>query len=140
MKRAPALVPLARDHHEALVLARRACKAGVDDPVFGELREEVLQRWRDRIAPHFEVEERVLFPALAAAGGQTTVAQALHQHAQLRALLDGLLEGDATALAAWGAAMTEHVRFEDRELFPLAERLLDLGALAPALLARRGTQ
>lgn len=135
MKRAPALVPLARDHHEALVLARRACKAdGGGEAALGALRKEVLQCWRDRIAPHFGVEERVLFPALAAAGGQTTVEQALRQHAQLRALVDGLHDGDATALAAWGTAMTEHVRFEDRELFPLAERLLDLDALAPALL------
>ena len=133
MKRAPALIPLARDHHEALVLARRTCKAvtALDD-----LRDEVLQCWRDRIAPHFGIEERVLFPALAAAGGRATVDQALHQHAQLRALVDALHEGGAATLAAWGTAMTEHVRFEDRELFPLAERLLDLGALAPAM---RGT-
>jgi len=76
----------------------------------------------------------VLFPALAAAGGQIAVEQALRQHAKLRASIDVLHDDDATALAAWGAAMTEHVRFEDRELFPLAERLLDVGALAPALL------
>jgi len=133
MKRDAALVPLARDHHEALVLARRACKAGAG---LDDLREEVLQCWRDRIAPHFGIEERVLFPALAAAGGQVAVEKALQQHARLRAAVDEVHAGDATALAVWGAAMTEHVRFEDRELFPLAERLLDLGALASAL---RGT-
>lgn len=135
MKRSPALVPLARDHHEALVLARRACKADADDAAFGALREEVLRCWRDRIAPHFAIEERVLFPALAAAGAATAVERALDQHTSLRALIDGLPEGEATALAAWGTAMTEHVRYEDRELFPLAERVLDLDALAPALLA-----
>lgn len=130
MKRDAALIPLARDHHEALVLARRASKAGAEADA---LREEVLECWRARIVPHFEIEERVLFPALAAAGERAVVDKALEQHARLRAAFDALEAGAEAALAAWGDAMNEHVRFEDRELFPLAERVLDLGALASAL-------
>lgn len=133
MKRAPALVPLARDHHDALVLARRAARAGKADTPVDELRREVLTRWQAEIEPHFAVEEAVLLPALAAAGALAEADETRRQHAQLRALTAALPAGDAAALAAWGTALLAHVRFEDRELFPLAERLLDLDALAPAL-------
>lgn len=137
MKRSSALVPLARDHHNTLVLARRAARAGEAGTSFGELQREVLVRWHAEIEPHFAIEDSVLLPALAAAGAQTAVDETRQQHAQLRAAIAALPAGDATALAAWGAALLAHVRYEDRELFPLAERLLDLDALAPGLRGHR---
>lgn len=54
MKRAPELAPLSREHHEALVLARRACEPGRADPAL--LREQVLRRWGEQFEPHFAAE------------------------------------------------------------------------------------
>lgn len=133
MKRSPALLTLSREHHEALVLARRAAQADPHSAAARELREHLLVRWPAQFAPHFAAEEQALLPALAAAGHTEPVAQALAQHAQLRDLFERLHSGDLLALAVWGNAMQAHVRFEERELFPLAESVLDLTALAASM-------
>jgi hemerythrin-like domain-containing protein len=133
MMRDPALVPLSREHHEALVLALRA-RTTVDEANAAALREHLLQRWEEQFEPHFATEEQTLLPALAAAGAAHQVTQALAQHDELRELVARLANGDVSALAPWGQAMERHVRFEERELFPLAQKLLDLPALAAALM------
>jgi len=129
MKRQPALIPLSREHHDALSYARRAIAAS-GGPAAADARQHTLTFWDDCIAAHLAEEERVLLPALDAAGAQREAAVALAHHQELRALTARLRDGDLAALAAWGDAMHKHVRYEERELFPLAERLLDLTALA----------
>jgi hemerythrin-like domain-containing protein len=133
VKRAAALVPLSREHHEALVLARRACDPARPDAEPMRLREHILRRWTEHFEPHFATEEEVLFAALAAAGAREDAAEALRQHAHLRGLVAQLRRGDAAALPAWGDALRAHVQWEERELFPRAERLLDLASLREAL-------
>ncbi|HWI83097.1 hemerythrin domain-containing protein [Ramlibacter sp.] len=135
MKRAAELAALSREHHEALVLARRACDPRRDGSEPGPLREQVLRRWSEQFEPHFAAEEQVLLPALAGAGvaAQAAAAAAWRQHADLRALVALLRAGDLSALPSWGDAMREHVRFEERELFPLAQQLVDLLPLADRL-------
>lgn len=136
MKRAPELVALSREHHEALVLARRAC-SGADAVA---VRQQVLNRWAQQIEPHIAVEEEVLLPALAEAGGGRAVADAMRQHGQLRAYADLLRAGDLGALPLWGDAMREHVKFEERGVFALAQELVDLSPLAAQLTRPLETQ
>lgn len=136
MKRAAALIPLSRQHHEALVLARRACepdRAGAEPRA---LRALVLERAVAHFEPHFALEEQVLLPALVAAGAAGDADEVLRQHSELRGLMERLREGDAEALALWGEAMQRHVRWEERALFPRVERLLDLRALEDAFHKR----
>ena len=60
--------------------------------------------------------------------------------AELRAALAGDAPRDAPALAAFADRLSGHVRFEERELFPEAERSLPetaLAAIAAACRARR---
>jgi hemerythrin-like domain-containing protein len=135
MKRDPALAGLSREHQEALVLARRAASPDPGAEDAARLVEQLLRRWDAQFEPHFAVEERVLLPALAEAGANEAVHEAQRQHDALRALTARVRAGDHAALPAWGAAMRDHVRFEERELFPLAERVLDLERLGAALNA-----
>jgi hypothetical protein len=133
MIRSTALVPLSREHHEALVLARRACeplRPGAEPAV---LRDRLLQRWPRVFEPHFAVEEEVLLPALAAAGAADIAASGRAQHDHLRSLVARLRSGELAVLPAWGEAMRSHVRWEERELFPRAQALLDLPRLEQAL-------
>jgi len=139
MKRAGALVPLSREHHEALVLARRACEPHRPDAEPAALRQQLLQRWDAQFEPHFAAEEQVLLPALEQAGSTDAAAQGRRDHARLRALVEQLRQGDLGCLPEWGAAMRAHVQWEERELFPLAERVLDLGLLQPRLQRTEGT-
>jgi hypothetical protein len=133
MKRQPALLALSREHHEALVLARRACEPQRPGAQPAALRLHLLQRWSEQFEPHFAAEEEVLLPALAAAGAVDEADAARSQHAQLRALVAQVRQDVPGALPRWGEAMREHVRWEERWLFPRAEALLDLAALGDRL-------
>ena len=133
MKRSPALVPLSREHHEALVLARRACDPGRPGAAPDAVRDHVLRSWSGHIESHFRQEEQALLPALAEAGAGADAEEGLRQHRTIRRLVGELQAGGTASLAAWGEAMRTHVQWEERHLFPLAERLLDLAGLAGAL-------
>lgn len=136
MKRAPELTPLSREHHEALVLARRACEPARPGAEPAALRDQVLQRWEAFFEVHFQLEETVLLPALSRAGASEDAAVAREQHQRLRRLVRDLGAMGPSVLPEWGEAMRDHVKWEERHLFPLAERLLDLAALEGLLAAR----
>ena len=129
MKRAAELIPLSREHHEALVLARRACAGAEPEAV----REQVLRRWSQQIESHFAAEEQVLLPALARAGAAAAAATAWREHGEVRGFIERLRAGDLAALPLWGDVMRRHVQFEERELFALAQELVELPPLARAL-------
>jgi iron-sulfur cluster repair protein YtfE (RIC family) len=135
MKRQAALAPWSREHQEALVLARRAVLTHAGAEGHAALVEQLLARWDAQLAAHLAAEERRLLPALAAAGAAGPVQRVRQEHASLRSLTARLRAGDSTALSPWGDAMREHVRYEEREVFPLAERVLDLERLAADLMA-----
>jgi hypothetical protein len=66
MTRHPALVPLSRDHHHALVIARRLRTAEEHDAA--DAARAFLEHWGDEEKLHFRLEEEVLLPAYAAHG------------------------------------------------------------------------
>ncbi|MCC6707131.1 MAG: hemerythrin domain-containing protein [Gammaproteobacteria bacterium] len=127
MKRSEALAPLAREHHTALVLARRAQRDSVDD---ASLREDLRSAWQQLLAPHFALEEQRLLPALRAAGESALVERTLAEHAGLQALMAAIDAGERAAIVSFGAQLMAHIRFEDRELFVRAEALYDEADLA----------
>jgi hemerythrin-like domain-containing protein len=130
MKRSPALRQLSREHHTALSLALRIAKA--TEPAAQErLLATIPALFRGELEPHFQEEERSLLPQLAQAGETTLVARTLDEHAQMRALAAAIAAGDAAALAPFGELLQAHVRFEERELFVVAEQRLFAGDAAP---------
>ena len=124
MKRHPALVPFSDDHHRALVLARRLRRDAVD----AELAREVQRAFAAELEPHFRAEELRLLPALAAQGCAALVERTERDHAQLRELVRGAWSEETAR--ALGALLDEHVRFEERVLFPEAEQRLSEAELA----------
>lgn len=126
-------MPLSREHHEALVLARRACEPHRPGADPSGVLEQVLRRWAEHIEAHFRLEELALLPALARAGAPNEAREGALQHEAIRGRIGELKTLGTAALPAWGDAMRAHVQWEERHLFPLAERLLDLPALSPLL-------
>jgi phytoene dehydrogenase-like protein len=114
MKRDPRLHGLTSDHHQGLVLARRIARGSVDVAA-------ARQRFDTELEPHFLAEEELLLPALAAAGEPELVARTEQDHATMRAHLAAAERGEPERLAAFAALLEEHIRFEERELFPAAE-------------------
>jgi hypothetical protein len=135
MKRHPCLVPLSDDHHRSLVLARRL-KTPADSEDRRSLERETRQIFVAELEPHFRVEERWLVPPLERAGGGLLARQLLDEHARIRELLAGTWTRESAV--ALGRLLERHVRFEERVLFPEAERLLaddELAAVREATLA-----
>lgn len=140
MQRAPQLVSLSHDHHHALVLARR-CRLCATPDASGDVAAAwaaVREAFPSHLEPHFEIEEAHLVPALEAAGETVMVERLREEHAALRALA---AEESATAstVERFGTLLEAHVRFEEREVFELAQRRLPAAILDTVAEACRNT-
>ena len=122
MKRHPALQDLSLEHHTALVLARRVGACADDARALATMCAQVAANFAGEMAAHFRVEETTLVPMLRGGHGDAA-ARILADHARLRALASRIAAADTDALPAFAALLAEHVRFEERSLFPLLETL-----------------
>ena len=141
MKRHPALVPLSRQHHDGLALGvfiERGLRVGADPREPERLRKQVLDAWEFELKGHFEVEERVLFPAVRESiPDPRTVDLLVREHQEIRQLIDTLRAADddglQDALLAVRSVLTRHIRTEERVLFEAVQdslgeaELLELG-------------
>jgi hemerythrin-like domain-containing protein len=138
MKRHPDLQSLSRDHHQALVVARRLKRVNDEDAIAAQAA--FLEFWRRHGQLHFRVEEEVLLPGFARAGGaeDPAIARVLREHAEIR-LRALQLQGGVPSVQVQhvlGELLAGHVRFEEGELFPAIEAALSpeqLSGMASAL-------
>jgi hemerythrin-like domain-containing protein len=140
MKRAPELRTLSEDHHHGLVHARRLRRAAEGDephPAEATAR-DFLDFWQKDTSIHFRKEEEVLLPVVARHGGdvsQGPLVEMLSQHARIRGLVMRLsdeVEGGnfrPETLREIGELLEEHIRLEERLVFPLVEESLPEAAL-----------
>ncbi|MBK8013920.1 MAG: hemerythrin domain-containing protein [Deltaproteobacteria bacterium] len=130
MKRDRRLRQLSDDHHQALVLARRATSAASAEPEASVVVwNEVVRRFHSELAPHFSVEEQHILPALERAGGGALAKRTRDEHAALRRIVSDDQHDIATRLDRFGALLRDHVRFEERVLFEAVQERLDGAAL-----------
>lgn len=121
MNRAPELIPLSRDHHQALFVAlrlRRATASTLPAALAG-----LRSFWEGGGAEHFAAEEAWFVPGLSdAPGWDEAVARMLREHEDLRARIDAVADVDGAH--ELGDRLSDHVRFEERELFGMVEATL----------------
>lgn len=131
MKRSAELRDLSVDHHHGLVLARRARRVGAgEDPTAPEAAwAEIERRFRDELEPHFRIEEELLVPELTRRHEHALVDRLAEDHAALRGLASPDGARDRAALCAFGERLEAHIRFEERELFPVVEARFPQAAL-----------
>ncbi len=137
MKRSRELRPLSSDHHQALLVAFQLKKGLAGHPeaagapkdlpgLFGLARRFDEQLFR----MHAKAEEELLGTGLA----PDDLARLRSEHAELTRLLEAARTARAVEqrahLSAWADLLDRHVRWEERELFPVAEERLDDAALA----------
>jgi hemerythrin-like domain-containing protein len=137
VKRSEALQSLSRDHDQALVQAQRLRNAADAEQVLTGF----LDFWRSECELHFPVEEEVLLPRWAMLGrvDQNAASRLCREHLAIRtSVLEAQKEPSIEGLRELGEQLAAHVRFEERELFPLLEADLDeerLQVLASAVSA-----
>lgn len=128
MKRADALQPLSHDHYEGLQLAARLRKAlRAEDELTG-WPDAIAAFWREHLVPHFADEEATVLPVLEA-GAPELAEQMTREHAAIERLVREI-DASPGALERFADALAAHIRFEEREAFPAAERLADTATLA----------
>lgn len=132
MKRASSLQPLSRDHHQALFVAQKLRRATSETAT--EARDGLLTYWHSHGAQHFRSEEEELLPAYAGHGDpeHPLVVQVLVDHVRIRRLARDLEHDEAPSvetLRQLGARLADHVRLEERELFPLIEETVPAAEL-----------
>ena len=128
MKRDVRLQELSRDHHHALVLARFIRAMCVRDCLEADAVSIVKERFTSEIAPHFLVEE-LLLSALSGLGADDLVVRTRSEHATMLQLLEQAKATDPTPLRELARLLVEHVRFEERDLYPRCEELLGYDVL-----------
>jgi hemerythrin-like domain-containing protein len=138
MKRAEAMRQLSRDHHKALVVAQSLRR--VEAPGIQACALEFLAFWRDHGRRHFQVEEEVLLPAYErfATAEEDAVVRVLTDHVTIRRRAADIEAGAKSvgSLRELGMILDDHVRHEERVLFPRIEQALpatELGNLARAI-------
>ena len=137
MKRANQLQPLSRQHHLGLNLSRHA-KECTDTAT------EIAKHWHNLTAyiddmhfqteDHFQIEDSLIANALEPyRASQPEVASVLAalsgQHKRLQTLIDA---GQKTAsqsitreqIRELATLLHDHIRFEERELYPIVEKYL----------------
>ncbi len=132
MKRHPSLIPLSRQHHGALLLAQLLKMAapdykGMPADAEGKTR-YALEFYNTDLLPHFAAEESV-FEKIKNVDSvlDKHLQEVIEEHHLLRSLFEGLAghAADTNYQDVIGQALEKHVRREDRELFPMIERLVD---------------
>ena len=128
MKRHPALIPLSREHHGALILARLLQK---DAPVYKGLptdtqgkAEYAYKFYQEELVKHFEDEERVLKLVTGVESNLDLMIKTIYrEHQELHKLFQSIdNHPDLTShLDQIGKTLETHVRKEERELFPLMQ-------------------
>ncbi|MBI4524978.1 MAG: hemerythrin domain-containing protein [Deltaproteobacteria bacterium] len=130
--RHPSLIPLSHDHHHGLALALRCRKQALGQikPMGMEglktRAEEFARFFTDNLVPHFEAEEKVLFPLLRSYGDESVplIEELLKDHEQMRKSV-ALLSDEkklGKLLYDLGDLLERHIRREERELFPIFEK------------------
>lgn len=123
IKRSPQLAPLSREHHDGLLFAwkiKQGLEKAVNPEVIGKY---VSWYWRHHIKPHFYQEEKILMPYMPAGHPMATRLKEEHDH--IRELVIELgHEADKRHLLLLCELVTQHIRFEERELFGYLEGLL----------------
>lgn len=127
LKRHPCLKPLSRDHLVALMGAQRLGKASCGDIALDTGLSYFKSVWDHEISQHLEDEERILPEFIKV---EADLEKLLSDHQKLReyrqrledASTDGLDEKAVKRLAGLaGSFLDEHVRWEERFLFPRIE-------------------
>ena len=142
MKRIPELRDLSEDHHHGLVLAQKAKQAAArgDGRAAAEMWVEVEMQFAAELAPHFLIEETLIAPHLEAAGESAMTRRLYDEHRALRECVQP--DGGRTSadLGRFGELLESHIRFEERELFEVAQRRLSPEALIAVAEACRANR
>ncbi|MGZ5247767.1 MAG: hemerythrin domain-containing protein [Flavitalea sp.] len=115
MKRAPALQPLSHQHHNSLMACLLISK-GISKKANPDIISDFITRlYREDLQPHFEMEEKIVFPAIK----NPAMKQLLQREHDTISILAQRITNvhDYALMGTFYKLLEEHVRFEERVVF-----------------------
>lgn len=133
-RRHNALIEFSRDHTLGLAVAKHLGEGADCGPADARRAiREFLDAWLTELAAHFEKEERFLLPVVDDSGLAMRLRQehaATAAMANLAELYVENAEPDADWMRTLGRLLHDHIRWEERQLFPWIEHSVNPQALA----------
>lgn len=128
IKRSPELTPLSHDHHEGLMLVWKI-RQGLNKMIAPErITAYINWFWEQHLEKHFRDEENYLAPLLAPVN--ELINRMLREHKEMESMSIQLKsDPDPSILKQFAQLLNDHIRFEERELFPLIEQSVSAGEL-----------
>ncbi len=137
------LRPLSRHHMVALHVGLKLRRAGTEKSTLSvaEVQQEVIDFWKLGGQTHFREEEEILLPVYAQYGNveNPMIIEMLIEHVRIRSLMKQVIEADNPKIETMhelGELLAQHIRKEERIIFPLIEKELPediLQEMAPYL-------
>lgn len=137
LKRNENLLKLSRDHHAGLLFCwkiRQGVKYHIETD---RMIKYVRYFWDHHLAAHFKEEEAFLFPPLQ----DEQVQKALDDHQKIKTFVEKIdvpgMESEEDVLLELADSVDDHIRYEERVLFPhLQEKLSEeqLGLIGDHIL------
>lgn len=127
MKRSEALTPLSHQHHHGLFVAMKLKRAAPETAA--DARAAFLDVFEREGARHFRIDEELLLPGFARYGDfdEPAIVRVLTEHVDLRRRGQDLAtapEANPADLPELGERLENHIRHEERVLFPMIEGTL----------------
>ena len=134
MKRHKSLFPLSHEHQHGLALALKlkypkGQLSSSNEAEISALKSELADKYENILRKHFRKEEQYLVPGFEE---NKLMKQMLGEHIKLEGLYNKIvsnsegwkLEQQRDMLNLFGELLDLHIRFEERELFPMIEKSL----------------
>lgn len=148
IKRHESLQPLSRHHMIGLHTALKLKRTGTEESRISmeEILEDAKSFWKQGGGEHFREEEEILLPTYAeyADINQPVIVELLIEHVKIRSQMNRLLKKELSIqeIQELGVLLEEHIRKEERIIFPMIEKALPeekLKEIEPYLHEHDGT-
>lgn len=115
IKRDEFLKPLSREHHHGLLFSWKI-KTGIKKNVeVSRIKKYADWFYQNYLIPHFEVEEKYVFPILG--NENELIKRAVSEHESLKRMLESNTKEFQKNISLIGDELVNHIRFEERILF-----------------------
>lgn len=131
IKRSDQLAPFSREHHDGLVFASRIRQGLKKNAPLQSIADYVNWFWENHLLQHFRKEEELLMPKMPRYDELMKRMTEEHEEIEARIHINKNI-ADETNLGEIADRINEHIRFEERSLFPHIEKHLlksDLDAI-----------
>ena len=118
LKRDKALIPFSREHHHSLLLGWKIRKGLANGTPVERIKKYNDWFFEHHVKPHFEDEEKYIFPILGEE--HELIKKALSEHRRLTRLFTEETDIEK-ALHHIEEELERHIRFEERELFMIIQ-------------------